>query len=115
MCCIFFARRPRLLRVLRVLRLRVKLLVLEMARVPAFNCVELKLHLSFYFTGNYLQLCKLVFLVAHTVMLSLEIKLVTVVQELKSMFPVMAQLSFLLVTLPKIHLLQFMLNPNCKI
>lgn len=48
-------------------------------------------------------------------MLSLEIKLVTVVQELKSMFPVMAQLSFLLVTLPKIHLLQFMLNPNCKI
>ncbi|KAK2489294.1 hypothetical protein MC885_005882 [Smutsia gigantea] len=54
-------------------------------------------------------------LLAHIVMLFLEIKLVTVVLELKSMFPEMALLIFLLVNPLKIRLSQFMLNLNYKI
>ena len=47
-------------------------------------------------------------------MLFLEIKLVMIVHELKSMFLVMAMIIFLLVTLLMIHLLWFMLNLNYK-
>lgn len=79
------------------------------------TCGEFKLNLKFHFTEHYLQLCKLVFLLVHIVMLFLEIKVATVVQEFKSVFPVMAKLIFLLVTLLKIHLLQFMLILNYKI
>ena len=67
-----------------------------------------------FFSGLCQKRYRLAFLLAHTVMSFLETRLMAIALVLKSMLAVMAKLNLLSVTLLKTHLLQSMLNQNCK-